>query len=62
MTFESNLVRLPIPIYIIDDELEEGYENFSLEISYNELEEPVQITTASTNVFIKDDDGMKLLL
>ena len=61
VTFGSNLTRLPIPINLIDDDVEEGYENFTLELSSNELEGTVQIITESANVFIKDDDGMKLL-
>ena len=60
--FGRNLTRLPISIILIDDDIEEGYENFTLRISSNELEETVQITTESANVFIKDDDGMNLLL
>ena len=61
VTFESNFTRVPIPINLIDDNIEEGYENFTLQVSYNEIEETVLIMTVSANVFIKDDDGMKLV-
>ena len=59
MTFESNDTLIPIPLNLINDKMEEGYENFTLTLSYNEVDvdETVQIRTDAANVIIKDDDG-----
>ena len=59
VTFESNDTLIPIPLNLINDKVEEGYENFTLTLSYNEVDvdETVQIRTDAANVIIKDDDG-----
>lgn len=63
VTFESNDTLIPIPLNLINDEIEEGYENSTLKLSYNDvdMDETVQIRTDATNVFIKDDDGTDIL-
>ena len=60
VTFGSADTFIPIPFTLINDEIEEGYENFTLTLSYNEadVDETVQIRTNAANVFIKDDDGI----
>ena len=57
LTFGSGITRLPIPINLLDDDIEEGFETFTLRISSNEA---VQILTETASVFIRDDDGKKL--
>ena len=59
VTFESDDTLIPIPLNITNDDIEEGYENFTLTLSYNEvdMDETVQIRPDAANVFIKDDDG-----
>ena len=59
VTFETVHTRIPISFTILDDKIEEGYENFTLQLSYNEMDEhgTVQIVTESAKISIKDDDG-----
>ena len=59
VTFETAHTRIPLSFTILNDEIEEGYENFTLQLSYNETDEhgTVQIVTESAQIFIKDDDG-----
>jgi hypothetical protein len=58
VTFETVHTRIPISFTIMDDDIEEGYENFTLQLSYNEVDEhgTVQIVTESAKISIKDDD------
>ena len=51
--------RITVPFSVIDDTIEEGFENFTLLLSYNEPDPngTVNIVTQSTKVFIKDNDG-----
>ena len=60
VTFESDDTLISVPLNLINDEIEEGYENFTLTLSYNEVDvdETVQIRTDAANVFIKDNDGI----
>ena len=59
MTFESIHTKIPVPFTLIDDAIEEGYENFSLKLSYNKYDEhgSVKILNDLAVVSIKDDDG-----
>ena len=59
VTFEANHTRIPLSFTILDDEIEEGYENFTLLLLYNETDEhgTVRIVTESAQISIKDDDG-----
>ena len=59
VTFQSDSTTIPVPFSIMNDVIEEGYENFTLRLSYNQPDEDgtVQIVTESAIVSIKDDDG-----
>ena len=57
ITFETTHTRIPLSFTLLDDKLEEGYENFTLQLSYNEANDAVRIMTERTEMFIKDDDG-----
>ena len=63
VTFEITNTQINIPIILIDDEIEEGYENFTLQLSYNETDNDgtVQITPEIAVVRIKDDDGKPIV-
>lgn len=59
VTFKATDTKIPVPFTLIDDAIEEGYENFSLKFSYNKSdeEETVTILNDLAVVSIKDDDG-----
>ena len=59
VTFEPTNTRIPIPFSLLNDEHEEGYENFTLRLVYEDQDddETVQIVTESAIVSIRDDDG-----
>ena len=59
VTFPAAQSRIPVPFTFIDDEIEEGYENFTLLLSYDEQDDEgtIQIVNTSTIVWIKDNDG-----
>ena len=59
VTFPAAQSRIPVPFTFIDDEIEEGYENFTLLLSYDEQDDEgtIQIVNTSTMVWIKDNDG-----
>ena len=63
MTFATNHTRLPVSFTLNNDDIEEGYENFTLQLSYNEEDEDgtVRIMTEFALVSIKDDDGAFLV-
>ena len=52
-----NDTRKPVPFSLLDDELEEGFEDFTLQLSDPRGEETVAIVVESAVVSIKDDDG-----
>ena len=52
-----NDTRKPVPFSLLDDELEEGFEDFTLQLSDPQGEETVAIVVESAVVSIKDDDG-----
>lgn len=62
MTFETTQTRIPLSFTLLDDELEEGYENFTLRLTYNEADDTVRIVNERAEVSIKDDDGKFKLL
>ena len=57
VTFETTHTRIPLSFTLLDDELEEGYENFTLKLSYNGADDTVRIMNERAEMFIKDDDG-----
>ena len=57
VTFEVNDTRKPVPFTLLDDEFEEGFENFTLQLSDASSDETVRIVEGSAMVHIKDDDG-----
>ena len=46
-----------MPFTLLDDEFEEGFENFTLQLSDASSDETVLIVKGSAMVHIKDDDG-----
>ena len=62
--FETVHTRIPLSFTLLDDVIEEGYENFTLQLSYNETDEDgtVQIVIESAMVSIKDDDGKSVTI
>jgi hypothetical protein len=56
VTFEVNDTRKPVPFTLLDDEFEEGFENFTLQLSDASSDETVRIVEGSAMVHIKDDD------
>ena len=63
VTFETVHTQINIPITLLDDEIEEGYETFTLQLSYNETDNDgtVQITPEIAVIHIKDDDGKSIV-
>ena len=57
MTFDRNATNIPVSLTLLDDEIEEGFENFTLTISLGD-DETVQIVVESAMIHIKDDDGV----
>ena len=59
VTFETVQTRIPIPFTLINDDIEEGYENFILELSYDEQDDDgtIRFVNTSTTISVKDDDG-----
>ena len=58
-TLGINDMKITVPFSVVDDVIEEGFENFTLLLSYEELipSGTVNIVTPSTKIFIKDNDG-----
>ena len=58
-TLGINDLKITVPFSVVDDVIEEGFENFTLLLSYEELipSGTVNIVTPSTKIFIKDNDG-----
>ena len=58
-TLQSGDIMIPVSITLQDDVTEEGYENFTLSLTYNmpDPDNTVDVVTPTANVFIKDDDG-----
>ena len=57
--FKTVHTRIPVPITIINDEIEEVIESFTLELSYDDQDDGqfVRLINASTTIYIEDDDG-----
>ena len=57
VTFAVDDIRKPVPFSLLDDEFEEGFENFTLQLDPNTVDETVKIVVGSAMINIKDDDG-----
>lgn len=57
--FDNNETKAHIKITVVNDVVEEGYENFILQLSYNEVSNngAVNIVREYATVSIEDDDG-----
>lgn len=60
--FEIDDTRKPVPFSLLDDEFEEGFENFTLQLDPNTVDETVKIVVGSAMINIKDDDGEQFRL
>ena len=58
--FEADKTIIPISFTLVNDALEEGDENFTLQISYDQMNhsEEVDITREKALIIIKDNDGL----
>ena len=56
ITFGADKMSIPLSLTPLDDEIEEGFEYFTLELSLG-VDETVRIVTGTAEVHIKDDDG-----
>ena len=55
--FGENDTRIPVSFSLLDDDLEEGFENFTLQLGLDGADETVRIMGESAMIHIKDDDG-----
>lgn len=57
--FDNNETKVHVKITVVNDVVEEGYENFTLQLSYNEVSNngAVDIVREYATVSIEDDDG-----
>ena len=58
--FKANETEVPISFTVINDTIEEGYENFTLHLSYDDTigdNGAVEIVSESALISIRDDDG-----
>ena len=59
LIFDTTFTRIPVSFTLLDDVMEEGYENFTLRLSYNvpDPDGTVNIMVETASISIKDDDG-----